>query len=90
MCSSSDKKQTMRWVGQVTHTGTAKVYIECSWEDLRERDGMEDLGRNGRILQYMIKKENDEGAGTIHRIDQAQDRNKWQSVVKMVMNHRIP
>jgi len=47
------------------------------------------LGRNRRILQYMIKKENDEGAGTIHRIDQAQDRDKWQSVVKMVMNHRI-
>jgi len=59
----------MRWVGQVTHTGTAKVHTECWWEDLRERDGMEDLGRNGRILQYMIKKENDEGAGIIHRTD---------------------
>jgi len=42
MCSSSDKKRTMRWVGQVTQTGTAKVHTECWWEDLRERDGMED------------------------------------------------
>jgi len=66
------------------------VHTECWWEDLRERDGMEDLGRNGRILQFMIKKENDEGARTIDIIDQAQDRDKWQSVVKMVMNHRIP
>jgi hypothetical protein len=38
----------------------------------------------------MIKKENDEGTGTIDIIDQAQDRDKWQSVVKMVMNHMIP
>jgi len=80
----------MRWVGQVTYTRRAKVHTECRWEDLRERDGTEDLGRNGRILQYMIKKENDEGTGTIDIIDQAQDRDKWQSVVKMVMNHMIP
>lgn len=56
MCSSSDKERTMTWVVQVTHTGRAKVHTVCWWEDLRERDGMEDLGRNGRILQYMIKK----------------------------------
>jgi len=45
----------MRWMGQVTQTGRAKMHKECWWEDLRERDGMEDLGRNGRILQYMIR-----------------------------------
>jgi len=56
MCSSSDKKRTMRWVGQATHTGRAKMHTESWWEDLRERDSMEDLGRNGRILQHMIKK----------------------------------
>jgi hypothetical protein len=38
----------------------------------------------------MIKKKNDEGAGSISRIDLAQDRYKWQSVVKMVMNHWVP
>jgi hypothetical protein len=40
----------MRWVGQVAHTGKAKAHTEGWWEDLRERDGMEDLGKNGRIL----------------------------------------
>lgn len=37
----------------------------------------------------MIKKQNVEGAGSIDRIDQAQDSDKWQSVVKMVMNHWV-
>lgn len=80
----------MRWVGQVTHTWRAKLHTECWWEDLRERDGMEDLGRNGTIIQCMIKKWNDLRAESIDRIDQTQDRDKGQSVVKMVMNHTVP
>jgi hypothetical protein len=38
----------------------------------------------------MIKKKNDEGTGSIDRIDLDQDRYRWYSVVKMVMNHWVP
>jgi hypothetical protein len=38
----------------------------------------------------MIKKWNDLRAESIDRIDQTQDRDKGQSVVKMVMNHTVP
>lgn len=79
----------MRCVGQVAHVGRAKVHTECWWEDVTERDSMEDLGTNWRILQCMFKKQNDEGTGSIDITDLAQNRDKWQSVVKMVMNHWV-
>jgi hypothetical protein len=51
------------------------------WGNGRERDRLEDLGIDGRILLKLILKIVWEGVDWIHM---AQDRVKWQAVLKAV------
>jgi len=47
----------MRWVGHVAHTGRGEVYTGFRWGNLRERDHLEDLGVDGRIiLRWIFRK----------------------------------
>lgn len=56
------------------------------WEDLNEKDHLEDLGLYGQILKQVLR----DRVGD-HELDlMAQDRIKWRGVVTIVMNFRVP
>jgi hypothetical protein len=58
------------------------------WENMRERDHLEDPGIGGRIiLRWTFIKWD---VGGIDWIDLAQDRDRWRRFVKAVMNHWVP
>jgi len=49
----------MRWEGHVARMGREEVYTGFWWENLRERDPLEDLGVHGRIiLKWIFRKWN--------------------------------
>jgi hypothetical protein len=52
-----------------------------------ERDYMEDLGVEGRILKWICKKWDVVG---VDLISLAQDRDRWQAPVNTIMNLRVP
>ena len=57
------------------------------WGDLRERDHLQDLDVDGRVvLKWIFKKSN----GVMGWIYLAQDRDRWQALVNAVMNFRFP
>ena len=49
------KSRRMRWAGHVTRMGRGKVYTEFWWGKLRERDGLEDLSVDGRIILKEVR-----------------------------------
>jgi hypothetical protein len=55
--------------------------------NLREKDHLEDLRADGRvILKWVFKKWNE----NIDWIDLVEDRDRWQAVVNAVMNLGVP
>jgi hypothetical protein len=62
------------------------VHTRFGCGNLRERDHVEILGIDGRILNWNFKK----WGGGMDWIDLAQDRVRWQTLVNEVMNHRVP
>jgi len=60
-----------------------EVLIEFWWGNLRERDHLEDLGTDGRIILIWIFKRWDCG---MDWIDLTQDRVRWRALVNAVMN----
>jgi hypothetical protein len=46
----------MRWVGYIAHTGGGQVHIGFWWGDLKERDDLEGLGVDWRIILKWIFK----------------------------------
>jgi len=56
------------------------------WENLRDRDYLEDIGKHERvILKWILKNWN----GGKDWVDLAQDRDRWRAVVKVVANLRF-
>jgi hypothetical protein len=67
--------------------GTREVYIGFWWKDLKERDRLENLHLEERIILKLIFRMWDRG---MERIDLAQDRDRLWALVNVVMNLRVP
>jgi hypothetical protein len=66
---------------------TGELRIGLWWGDPTEGYHLEDLSLDGIILKWILK---EVGCGGMHRIDLAQDRHRWQSLVNASMNARVP
>jgi len=74
----------MRWAGHVALWGRGEVHTGFLWENLRERDHLEDPGIDGRIILRWIFRQWDREY--MDWTDLAQDRDRWRALVNMVMN----
>jgi len=71
--------------------GSGEVHTGFPWGKLGERDHLEDPGIdgrdvNGRIILRWIFKKWDGGGEDMDWIDLAQDRDRWWTLVNIVMN----
>jgi hypothetical protein len=82
------KSRRMRRTGHVALWGRVDVYTGCWWENLRERDHLEDqrVARNS-ISSWIFRKWD---VVSMDWIELAQDRNRWRALVIAVMNLRAP
>jgi len=78
----------MRWMGHVARRGRGELCTGFLWGGLRERDQLEDLDVNERIILRWIFRKWD--GGGIDWIDLAQDRDRWRALVNAAMNLRVP
>jgi hypothetical protein len=60
------------------------VYREFWWENLRKISHSEDPGIDGTIILRWIFRKWDWGG--MNRVDPAQDMERWQALVNVVMN----
>jgi hypothetical protein len=75
------KSRRMRWVGHVACLGRREAYTGFWWGNLRERDHLGDSGANRRIILEWIFR-----MWGVDWIELAQDRDRWQALVKAVVN----
>ena len=66
------------------HVGQGEAHTGFWWENLRERDHLEEPDIGGRIILKWICKKWDRGKG-MDLIDLAQNRDRWQIFVNPVM-----
>ena len=70
---------------------TGKVNTRFLWGNLRERDHLEDVGVNERIILKMDLQEVGWGEGGVRDCsDLAQDTDRWRALVNAIMNFRVP
>jgi hypothetical protein len=69
--------------------GQGEVLTGFWWENLRERDHLEDPDIGGRIILKWICKKWDEGK-SMDLIDLAQNRDRWQTFVNPVKCLWVP
>jgi hypothetical protein len=65
----------------------AEVHSGFWWEDLMEKEQLEDLSLDGRIILRLAFKKWD---GGVDWIDLSQDKDRWRALVYAVMNLRFP
>jgi hypothetical protein len=65
----------MRWAGHVAGMGRGKLHMGFWWENLRERDHLEDPGVDERIIFRWIFCKWDE---YVDWIDLAQENGRWR------------
>ena len=66
---------------------SGEVHTGFWWGDLRERDNLEALGIDGRVILKLLFKKHD---GKLDWVDLAQDRNRSRAVLSAVMNLGLP
>ena len=82
------KSRRMRWAGHVVHMGEERgVY----WVLVGKPEGKRQLGRPRCRWMDNIRMDLQEvGCGYVDWIGQAQDRDRWWTLVSAVMNFRVP
>ena len=73
--------------GACSTYGERRVAAGCWWGNLRERDHLEDVDVDGRIILKWISRKWDWG---MDWIDLVQDRERWLALVNAIMNLRVP
>ena len=82
------KWRRMRWAGHVARMGEERVVYRVLVE---KPDGMRPLGRPKRRWEDNIRKDLQEvGCGYMDWIGLAQYRDRWRTLVSVVMNLRVP
>jgi hypothetical protein len=82
------KSRRLRWAGHVACMGEKRGAYRAL---VGKPEGRRPLGRPRRRWEDNIKMDLREvGWGGIDWIDLAQDRDRWQAIVYMVMNLRVP
>ena len=64
--------------------GRGEVYAGFWWGNLRERERLGDPGMDVMVELQLV------GWGGMDWIDQVQDRDRWRTLVNMVMHFRVP
>ena len=82
------KSRRMRWAGHVARMGEERgVYMVL----VGKPEGKRQLGRPRRTWEDNIKIDLQEvGCGYMDWIGLAQDRDRWRTLVRAVMNFRVP
>jgi hypothetical protein len=82
------KSRRMRWAGHVAHMGEERGVYRVL---VGKPEGKRPLGR--RRCRWVEKTRNEKkevGCGYVDWIRLAQDRDRWRTLVKAVMNLRVP
>jgi len=79
-CTHQIKKNGM---GDMCSTNEEEVHIEFCWGNLRERNDLDALGMDGRVILNLNSRKLvlDKDC-----IDLAQDRDRWNALVKAAMD----
>ena len=78
------KSRRMRWAGHVACIGEGRGVL------VGKPEGKRPLGRPRRSWEDNIEMDLREVGGGGDRMELAQDRDKWQALVNMVMNLQVP
>ena len=81
------KSRRMRWAGHVARMGEERGYIGSWWGNRREGDHWGDLGVDGDNIRTDLQEVE---YGYMGWIGLAQDRDRWRTLVSVVMNLRVP
>jgi hypothetical protein len=67
--------------------GRGEVHTGFRWENLKERDHLEDPGVVGRVI---LNGSSGSRSVVMDWIDLAQEKYRWQALVNAVMNLQVP
>jgi len=79
--------QGAQWVRHVARMGERRGVYRVLVVKPKEKNHLEDLSVDGRIILRWIFRNWD--VGGMNRIDLAQDRDRWRALVSAVMNPRV-
>jgi len=77
----------MRWARHIARVERGEVHTGFWWDNLKERDHLEDPGIVGRII---LNGSLGSKWSVMNWIDLAQDRDRWRALVNAVMNLKVP
>jgi len=83
-CTHQIKKNDM---GNTCSMNEGEVHIGFCWGNRRERNDLEDLGMDGRII---LNSKSRKSVWDMDWIDLAEDRDRWIALVKAVMDLQVP